>query len=66
MASWRTACGEEFFIYEVDYALTKPEMRIIQDPIGKDVPAKESVIEYRITPSPPSGSRTCEPVEAPA
>ena len=39
---------DEFFIYEVDYALTTPELRIVQDPIGKGVPAKESVIEYRI------------------
>ncbi|MYD88231.1 MAG: DUF3883 domain-containing protein [Acidobacteria bacterium] len=40
---------EEFFIYEVDHALTAPELRIVQDPIGKGVPAKESVIEYRIS-----------------
>ena len=40
---------EEFFIYEVDHALATPELRIVQDPIGKGVPAKESVIEYRIT-----------------
>jgi len=40
---------EEFFIYEVDHALATPELRIVQDPIGKGVPAKESVIEYRIS-----------------
>ena len=39
---------EEFFIYEVDYALTKPEMRIVQDPVGKGVEATERVTEYRI------------------
>ena len=40
---------EEFFIYEVDHVLTKPEMRIVQDPVGKGVPAKERVTEYRIS-----------------
>ena len=47
---WQLAhrMSEEFFIYEVDYALTEPELRVVQDPIGKGVPARESVIEYRI------------------
>ena len=40
---------EEFFIYEVDHALTKPTMRIVQDPVGKGVPADERVVEYRIS-----------------
>ena len=39
---------EEFFIYEVDYALTRPELRIVQDPVGRGVNATENVIEYRI------------------
>jgi len=39
---------EEFFIYEVDYATTKPELRIVQDPVGKGVQATERVTEYRI------------------
>ena len=39
---------EEFFIYEVDYALTGPELRIVQDPVGKGVEATERVTEYHI------------------
>ena len=38
----------EFFIYEVDHALTAPALRIVRDPIGKGVPATERVTEYRI------------------
>ncbi len=40
---------EEFFIYEVDHALTNPTMRIVHDPVGKGVQAVEKVTEYRIS-----------------
>ena len=39
---------EEYFIYEVDHALTKPEMRIVQDPVGKGIEPVERVVEYHI------------------
>lgn len=39
---------EEFFIYEVDHALTEPTLRIVQNPVGKGVEAVERVTEYRI------------------
>ena len=47
---WQLAhrMGEEFFIYEVDHALTEPTLRIVQDPVGKGVKAVERVTEYRI------------------
>ena len=41
---------DEFFIYEVDHALTEPELWITQDPVGKGVKATERVVEYRIEP----------------
>ncbi|MCA9831547.1 MAG: DUF3883 domain-containing protein [Dehalococcoidia bacterium] len=40
--------GEEFFIYEVNYALTDPQLRIVQDPVGKGIEFVEKVVEYRI------------------
>ncbi len=39
---------EEFFIYEVDHALTQPELRIVRDPVGQGVEATEKVVEYHI------------------
>ena len=39
---------DEYFIYEVDHALTKPEMRIVQDPVGKGIEPEERVVEYHI------------------
>ena len=39
---------EEFFIYEVNHALTKPELWITQDPVGKGVEPTERVVEYHI------------------
>ena len=39
---------EEYFIYEVDHALTNPEMRIVQDPVGKGIEPVERVVEYHI------------------
>ena len=57
---------EEFFIYDVDYALTNPDLRIVQDPIGKGVPARESVIEYRIQAADlRAAAEPAETVEAP-
>ena len=38
----------EFFIYEVNHALTKPELRIVQDPVGQGVEPTERVVEYHI------------------
>ena len=58
---------EEFFIYEVDYALTKPEMRIVQDPVGKGVEATERVTEYRIRAADlRAAAEPADMVEAPA
>ena len=47
---WQMAhrMGEEFFIYEVDYALTDPQLRIVQDPVGKGIEPLERVVEYLI------------------
>ena len=39
---------EEFFIYEVEQALSAPSLRIIQDPVGKGIEPVEKVVEYRI------------------
>jgi len=39
---------DEFFIYEVNHALTQPELWITQDPVGKGVAATERVVEYHI------------------
>ena len=41
----------EFYIYEVDYALTEPELRITQDPVGKGIEFTERVVEYQINPA---------------
>ena len=38
----------EFFIYEVNHALTEPELWITQDPVGKGIQATERVVEYHI------------------
>ena len=38
----------EFFIYEVDHALTEPKLWITQDPVGKGIQATERVVEYHI------------------
>ena len=38
----------EFFIYEVNHALSSPELWIIQDPVGKGIKASERVVEYHI------------------
>jgi superfamily II DNA or RNA helicase len=47
---WQTAhrMREEFFIYEVDYALTAPELWITRDPVGKGVQPEERVVEYHV------------------
>ena len=38
----------EFFIYEVNHALTVPHLRITQDPVGKGIEPTERVVEYHI------------------
>ena len=38
----------EFFIYEVNHALTEPELWMTQDPVGKGIEATERVVEYHI------------------
>ena len=38
--------GEEFFIYEVENALTEPQLRIVQDPVGKGIEPVGRVVEY--------------------
>ena len=43
--------GVEFFIYDIDHALTNPQLRIVQDPVGKGIEPVERVVEYHI----PSG-----------
>ncbi len=47
---WQMAhrMGEEFFIYEVDHALTNAQLRIVQDPVGKGIEPVERVVEYLI------------------
>lgn len=40
---------EEFFIYEVDRALSAPQLRIVHDPVGKGLEAIERVVEYHIS-----------------
>jgi Protein NO VEIN, C-terminal len=47
---WQTAhrMREEFFIYQVDHALSAPRLSIIQDPVGKGIQAVEKVVEYQI------------------
>lgn len=39
---------EEFFIYEVNDALSAPMLSIVQDPVGKGIEPVEKVVEYRI------------------
>lgn len=39
---------EEFFIYEVDHALTDPQLWITRDPVGQGIEPTETVVEYRI------------------
>ena len=39
----------EFFIYEVNHALTKPELWITQDPVGQGIEPTERVVEYHNT-----------------
>ena len=48
---WQTAhrMRDEFFIYIVDYTLSDPQLRIVQDPVGKGIEPAEKVVEYRIT-----------------
>ena len=38
----------EFYIYEVHHTLTKPELRIVQDPVGQGIEPTERVVEYHI------------------
>ncbi|MGD0766041.1 MAG: helicase-related protein [Dehalococcoidia bacterium] len=47
---WQMAqrMGTEYFIYEVDYALTAPQLWITQDPVGKGVQPEEKVVEYHV------------------
>ena len=42
---------EEFFIYDVRHAVTKPELWITQDPVGKGIEPEEKVVEYHIRAS---------------
>ncbi|MCY3957105.1 MAG: helicase-related protein [Chloroflexi bacterium] len=39
---------KEFFIYEVNYALTNPSIQIVQDPVGRGLEPTEKVVEYHI------------------
>ena len=39
---------QEFFIYEVNHALTNPELWITQDPVGQGIEPTERVVEYHI------------------
>ena len=50
---WQMAhrMGEEFFIYEINHALTRPELRIIQDPVGQGIEPTERVVEYHVATS---------------
>jgi superfamily II DNA or RNA helicase len=47
---WQTAhrMREEFYIYEVNHALSDPQLRIVQDPVGKGIQPVERVVEYLI------------------
>jgi hypothetical protein len=47
---WQTAnrMREEFFIYNVENALTDPKLWIVQDPVGKGIQPTERVVEYQI------------------
>ncbi len=39
---------QEFYIYEVNNALSTPELWITRDPVGKGIEPEERVVEYRI------------------
>lgn len=47
---WQTAnrMGPEFYIYEVNHALSAPELLIVKDPVAKGIEPVEKVVEYRI------------------
>lgn len=47
---WQTAhrMREEFYIYEVNYALTAPQLWIVRDPVGQGIEPEEKVVEYRV------------------
>ena len=47
---WQTAnrMREEFFIYNVENALTEPKLWIVQDPVGKGIQPTQRVVEYQI------------------
>jgi superfamily II DNA or RNA helicase len=47
---WQTAhrMRAEFFIYEVDHALSDPQLWIVQDPVGQGIQPIEKVVEYGI------------------
>jgi hypothetical protein len=47
---WQMAhrMGEEFYIYEVNYTTSRPEIWITQDPVGKGIEPTERVVEYHI------------------
>ena len=38
--------GVEFSIHELDHALTYPQLRIVQDPVGKGIEPVERVVAY--------------------
>ena len=38
----------EFYIYEVNHALTSPDLWITQDPVGQGIEPTERVVEYHI------------------
>lgn len=38
----------EFYIYEVNRALSAPDLRIVQDPVGCGIEPEEKVVEYKI------------------
>ena len=39
---------EEFYIYEVNHALTEPGLWITQDPVGRGIEPTERVVEYHV------------------
>ncbi len=71
---WQTAhrMRDEFYIYAVNYALSDPQLWIIQDPVGKGVQATEKVVEYHVraeesralAEAAPGGVRHLEPPPA--
>ena len=52
---------EEFFIYEVNHALTEPNLWIVQDPVGKGITPTEKVVEYHVAAAQLEG--VAEPAE---